>query len=212
MPMCLTAKSNQYTMWHQRLGHASHSKLQHLKCVKPFIGQQGEVCITCPMAKLTKQPFKLSHSLAQKAFALVHTDIWGPYKVATRGKYRFFFTLVDDYSRVTWVYLLQRKSDYLPTLVTFKQFVDIKFKGTVQTIRSDNALEFSDKACNEFLAKHGIVHQKSCPYTPQQNARVESKHRHILEVTRALRFQSGFSLSYWGERVVTAVHIINRFA
>lgn len=85
-----------------------------------------------------------------------------------------------------------------------------QFKATIQIVRSDNALEFKDAACTEFFQKHGIVHQTSCNYRPQQNVRVERKHRHVLEVARALMFQSGLSVTYWGESVLTAAYIINR--
>lgn len=203
--------NNQFSVWHQRLGHASVSKLRHIDRVKPFLSQQKEqVCLTCPLAKMTKLVFPSSELHASKAFELIHTDIWGPYKVNTRGKFRFFLTLVDDWTRMTWVHLLEKKSDYLSTMIKFEEFIGNQFDGKIQVIRSDNALEFADKACAEYFAKKGILHQKSCPYTPQQNARVERKHRQVLEVARALRFQSGLALSFWGECVLTAVHIINR--
>lgn len=62
----------------------------------------------------------------------------------------------------------------------------------------------------KFFQSLGIVHQKSCPHTPQQNGVVERKHKHLLEVSRALFFQSGLGKCYWGECVLTAAHIINR--
>lgn len=67
-------------------------------------------------------------------------------------------------------------------------------------------------ACKKFFQMQGIVHQTSCAYRPQQNARVERKHRHVLEVARALMFQSGLKISFWGEAVLTAAYIINRLS
>lgn len=166
--------------------------------------------MTCPLAKLTKLSFLLSDSHAASRFDLVHVDTWGPYKVSTRGKYRYLLTLVDDFSRVTWVYLLQNKSEYLFSIISFYNYVKTQFGTGIKCIRSDNALEFTDKSCREFYVQHGICHETSCVYRPQQNARVKRKHRQILQVARALKFQAGLPLSYWGDCALTAVYIINR--
>lgn len=105
--------------WHHRLGHASAAKLKLIPCVQPFMHQPSKVCITCPMSKFTKLPYPLSDSHAKQPFALVHIDIWGPYKEFTRGKYKHFLTIVDDNTRHTWIYLLQFKSDALSAIQTF---------------------------------------------------------------------------------------------
>lgn len=198
------------TIWHWRLGHAPLQRVKKIPQLKGIKEEGEDVCITCPKAKFTKLPYNSSESKAKEVFELVHIDIWGPYRVATRHNHRFFLTIVDDHSRVTWIQLLRHKSDAYEAIEEFVNMGKNQFNKHVKVIRSDNALEFDDKKCKPFFARLGIIHQTSCVDRPEQNGRAERKHRNILEMSRALRFQSGLPLQFWGDSVMCAVHITNR--
>ena len=45
----------------------------------------------------------------------VHSDLWGAAKVESFGGARYFLSLVDDYSRRVWVYILKIKMMPLTT-------------------------------------------------------------------------------------------------
>ncbi|KAM2392557.1 hypothetical protein ACFX1X_036018 [Malus domestica] len=76
--------------------------------------------------------------------------------------------------------------------------------------RSDNGGEYVNSELRAFLDHHGIVHQTTCPYTPQQNGVAKRKNRQLLEVVRASLLEARLPLSYWGEALTSAVYLINR--
>lgn len=134
-----TQPQNSVALWHHRLGHASINTIKHLPFLK-VNSPVNQICISCPMAKFSKLHFNISTSQASESFELVHMDIWGPYRVPYKSKYRYFLTLVDDYSRNTWIYLLQLKSDALAFMKKFLEYAFTHFGKKIKYIRSDNAL------------------------------------------------------------------------
>jgi len=55
--------------------------------------------------------FPLSSSKSKKCFDLIHVDMWGPYSFTSIHGHKYFLTIVDDYSRYTWVFPLKQKSE-----------------------------------------------------------------------------------------------------
>ena len=69
---------------------------------------------------------------------------------------------------------------------------------TIQIFRSDNAVEYNEKSFQNCLKQNGILSHRSCPYTSQQNGRVERKHHHILDIVRALLISASLPKHFWG--------------
>jgi len=91
------------------------------------------------------------------------------------------------------------KDEAVSLLKAFVVLAKTQFDKSVKVIRFDNDLELSKSyEILEFFANFGITHQTSYVETPQQNGLVERKHRHLLEVSRALLFQASLPLMYWG--------------
>ncbi|KAL0361708.1 UNVERIFIED_CONTAM: Retrovirus-related Pol polyprotein from transposon RE1 [Sesamum radiatum] len=85
-----------------------------------------------------------------------------------------------------------------------------QFGKTIKAIRSDNGSEFLSFRFQTILQTHGIIHKKSCVYTPQQNGVVEHKHKHLLSMARSLLFQASLPDKFWGDCILAATYIINR--
>lgn len=52
---------------------------------------------------------KIIHKSVE-AFALALCDIWGPYSTSTYLGARYFLTSIDNFTRRTWIYLLNKKA------------------------------------------------------------------------------------------------------
>lgn len=125
-------------LWHQRLGHPSEKvvKLLPFLCNSSII--LNKACDVCPRAKQTRDSFSPSDHKASRIFELVHCDLWGPYNTVSSCGARYFFTLVDDFSRATWVYLLIDKLEVFKMFMSFLAMVDRQFNQKVKIVRSDN--------------------------------------------------------------------------
>ena len=147
-------------------------------------------------AKQTRMSFPISENKALNCFDLIHCDIWGPYHVKSFCGAHYFLSIVDDASRGVWIYLMKEKSEASQLLRDFCTMAKTQFGAQVKIVRSDNGMEFTSNSMKKVYSEQGILHQTSCVDTPQQNGRVERKHRYILNVARALRFQANLPIEF----------------
>lgn len=63
---------------------------------------------------------------------------------------------------------------------------------------------------HQFYTSKGILHQRSCIGNPYNNGRVERKHQHLLNVGRAILYQSKLPKTYWSYAFQFATFTINK--
>eukprot|EP00253_Pinus_taeda_P018118 PITA_18118 len=122
---------------------------------------------------------------------LVHSDVFGPVKVPSLGKFVYYVSFIDDLSRNTWIYFLKMKSEVFDRLKEFKALVENQTEKKRKVLRTDNDGEFCSKEFEEFSKKCGIAWQKTTPYTPEQNGVAERMNKTLIERARSMLSGAG---------------------
>jgi hypothetical protein len=64
------------------------------------------------------------------------SDVWGP-APSSVGKFRYYVSFIDDFSKFTWVYLLKNKYDVFHKFHDFQQLVEHLFDRKILAIQTD---------------------------------------------------------------------------
>lgn len=101
------------SVWHNKLGHPNHATFatifKHLSG-KP-LQQPSIFCDACSQGKMHQKPHISSVTTINRAFQLIHFDIWGPAYLPSYQGYKYYLSFVDDYTRYTWLYPVTLKSE-----------------------------------------------------------------------------------------------------
>ncbi|KAL4384578.1 hypothetical protein GQ457_15G010370 [Hibiscus cannabinus] len=193
-----TAIKDDSWLWHLRYGHLGFSGLKLLSKAKmvnrlPEINPPNQLCEACIKGKQHRQSFEVRKSWrARRPLEIVHTDIDGPFDIPSLGGNRYYLTFIDDYSRKCWVYALKEKSEALTKFKEFKEMAEKQSDQFIKILRSDRGSEYTKNLFEDFCKEHGIIHQLTVRYTPQQNGVAERKNRTILDMARSMVKGLGF--------------------
>ncbi|CAI7853062.1 unnamed protein product [Closterium sp. NIES-53] len=167
-------------------------------------------CPTCMQAKFTRYPFSSSEATAKAPLDEVVMDVVGPLKFGAVGA-EYFLTIVDVYTRMTWVYVLSKKSDVAETVKTdWLPMVEQQQDQLVKAIRTDRGGEFMSKEFSLWLKKNGIRQSLTMPYSPAMNGIAERANRTITETARGLLIEAGLPDNFWPDAVRSACVAKNR--
>ncbi|CAI7805568.1 unnamed protein product [Closterium sp. NIES-53] len=201
---------------HARLAHVSvdtiKSSAQHEVAtgldITSSIGTDPP-CVSCIGGKLAEHTFPDKGSNAEEALAVVHIDLCGPFRVAAKDGSLYFLLLKDRHTRFVWVMPVAKKSDVLQEFQKWLVLVERQTKKSVLALHSDRGGEFLRKDFTDFVICKGIVHDLTCPYTPQQNGMAEREMRTAVESVRTMLLHMGVQHHWWHLALRQAVWVRN---
>ena len=107
-------------------------------------------------------------------------------------------TLIDDSTRYCRVYLLKSKDEALNFFKIYKVEVENQLDRKIKRLRSDRGGEYFSNVFDAFCAEHGIIHERTPPYSPQSNGVAERKNRTLTDMVNTMLDTSGLSKEWWG--------------
>jgi hypothetical protein len=119
-------------------------------------------------------------------------------------------TMIDDSYRYCYVYLLKNKDDAMNYFKIYKAEVKNQLEKKIKRFRSDRGGEYFSNDFNLFCVEHGIIHERTPPYSPQSNGVAERKNRTLIELVNSMLDTAELSKAWWEEALLTLCHVLNR--
>jgi transposase InsO family protein len=167
-------------------------------------------CDACILGKHRKQPFHDSTSRACRKLEPIHSDLCGPMHVPSANGNKYIMSFIDDYTRMCWVYLLKDKSQAFETFKNFHVWIQNEAQSHIGSLHTDNGREYTSNEFESYLHQHGIKHQTTVPYNPQQNGVAERMNKTLLNMVRSMMFFKNVKLMFWDDAILCAVYVKNK--
>ena len=106
--------------------------------------------------------------------------------------------------------MLRTKDEALDYFKIYKAKVENQLERKIKRLRSDRGGEYFPKIFDEFCEEHGIIHERTPPYSPESNGIAERKNRTVTDLVNSMLDTAGLSKAWWGEAVLTSCHVLNK--
>ncbi|KAK5996264.1 Retrovirus-related Pol polyprotein from transposon TNT 1-94 [Cladobotryum mycophilum] len=195
-------------LWHDRLGHLSENGIKQLMKIATGIRPTlpGDVCEPCAAGKQKQQPHLGSVSKGTCPLESLHADISGPFHVTAADGSRYWSAFLDDFTKMSWVFPIGLKSDFLQTL---RQLLDELETPTrrCRFLRLDLGGENVSFELRAYCNNKGIKIIPTSTAQHEQNGAVEALHRVLLAKLTPTLIRGKIDLRWW-PHVLTAINYL----
>jgi transposase InsO family protein len=100
--------------------------------------------------------FSVNIVMTEHPGQLLHMNTVGPSQVRSMGGKWYVLLIVDDYSRYSWVFFLERKDEVFEHFRSLALRLNNEHPNCLKAIHSDNGTEFRNASFDEFYLEHEI--------------------------------------------------------
>jgi len=202
-------------VWHRRLGHLGETNVRKLVDLTDGMNVDLEttvgICGHCLEGKQTRRISDKPRTRATEPLELIHSDTTGQITPTSIGGANYAGTFTDDATGMTFIVPMKGKSaaELLERFKEFKEEVENQLGRKIKRLRTDGGGEYK-KAFEKYLKQHGIIHETTAPYSPEQNGVSERANRTIMERVKAILAETGLPKNLWMELASTVIYLKNR--
>ncbi|CEL60459.1 Retrovirus-related Pol polyprotein from transposon TNT 1-94 OS=Nicotiana tabacum PE=2 SV=1 [Rhizoctonia solani AG-1 IB] len=168
-------------------------------------------CEVCTQSKAHTRPFpKESATKVSEIGELVVTDVWGPARTPSIGRYKYYVSFTDVATRFTRLGFLRHKDETLNEYKSFEAILNTQKDKKIKKVRFNNGREFVNKAWIEHAAQRGTILETTAPYSAQQNGIAERLNRTLTEKARAMLLEANAPKYLWSEAIAYTCYLKNR--
>lgn len=156
-------------LWHLRLGHMSENGLKKLS--KQGVLRMDKIvtlklCEECIIGKSSRIGFNTIVHRSEGILEYVYSDLWGPAQTISLDESKYFISLIDDYLRIVWVYMLKHKNEAFNKFKTWKTLMEKRTERKIKRLRTDNRLEYCNKRFDDYYTDNRISRHKTVRSKP----------------------------------------------
>lgn len=202
-------------LWKLHLRHG-HRNFQDI-CRQYSLPMPKDVpaCTSCVMGKSHVYPHLSSgFTRATRPAEGFHSDFRGPFSQATPQGHWYLLTIIDDFSRRIFAFLVKSQSEWFEIWQKFVLRIESELgkQQCIAWLLSDNGAVYRSSIMTAFCAQRGIQQHFSAPYSQFLDHTAERNMRTIGEMMTTTLLHANMPKRAWGWASLHAADVINRTA
>ena len=171
----------------------------------------SNTCEACIQAKQGHKPFpKEAQNRSEEAGEGIMSDVWGPARVESIGRWKWYISFVDDCTQFGTVLFLKQKSDSTRKIKEHFTKIHWHFSKWPKWLRIDNGTKLINEETKKWAAEQGIIIETTMLYSPSQNGVAERFNRTLLELAQVMIIAENLPTFLWDKAVSHANYLCNR--